>query len=45
MRAAPQPLPELVAQVAASRTGHGTKVLILGDITRLRMHRADDQDT
>lgn len=38
-------LPELVAQVAASLTDHGTKVLILDDITRLRMHRADDQDT
>ncbi|MEU1216703.1 TniB family NTP-binding protein [Streptomyces sp. NPDC005790] len=38
-------LPELVRQVAASLTDHGTKVLILDDITRLRMHRADDQDT
>jgi hypothetical protein len=38
-------LPALVAQVAASLTDHGTKVLILDDITRLRMHRADDQDT
>ncbi|WP_327075512.1 TniB family NTP-binding protein (plasmid) [Kitasatospora purpeofusca] len=38
-------LPELVRQVAASLRDHGTKVLILDDITRLRMHRADDQDT
>lgn len=38
-------LPELVAQVAASLTDHGTKVLVLDNITRLRMHRADDQDT
>ncbi|MFI9042623.1 TniB family NTP-binding protein [Streptomyces sp. NPDC053726] len=38
-------LPELVGQVTASLTDHGTKVLILDDITRLRMHRADDQDT
>jgi hypothetical protein len=37
-------LPDLVAQVAASLTDHGTKVLILDDISRLRMHRADDQD-
>ncbi|MFD7628964.1 TniB family NTP-binding protein [Streptomyces sp. NPDC059851] len=37
-------LPELVAQVAASLTDHGTTVLI-DDITRLWMHRADDQDT
>ncbi|MFI9365562.1 TniB family NTP-binding protein [Kitasatospora sp. NPDC053057] len=38
-------LPELIHQVAASLRDHGTKVLILDDITRLRMHRADDQDT
>ncbi|MFI0874850.1 hypothetical protein C6W96_01480 [Streptomyces sp. CS149] len=38
-------LPELIHQVAASLSDHGTKVLILDDITRLRMHRADDQDT
>ncbi|MGC5545526.1 TniB family NTP-binding protein [Streptomyces griseus] len=38
-------LPELIHQVAASLADHGTKVLILDDITRLRMHRADDQDT
>ncbi|MBC9718854.1 TniB family NTP-binding protein [Streptomyces sp. TRM66268-LWL] len=38
-------LPDLVHQVAASLHDHGTRVLILDDITRLRMHRADDQDT
>ena len=38
-------LPGLVRQVAASLTENGTKALILDDITRLRMHRADDQDT
>jgi len=38
-------LPGLVAQVAASLHDHGTKALLLDDITRLRMHRADDQDT
>ncbi|MFD8252502.1 hypothetical protein [Streptomyces werraensis] len=38
-------LHEFVVQVAASLTDHGTKVLILDDITRLRMRRADDQDT
>lgn len=37
-------LPDLVRQVAASINDHGTKALILDDITRLRMHRADDQD-
>ncbi|MFJ4873241.1 TniB family NTP-binding protein [Streptomyces sp. NPDC088757] len=38
-------LPDLIRQVAASLRDHGTRVLILDDITRLRMHRADDQDT
>ncbi|MFE4258192.1 AAA family ATPase [Streptomyces sp. NPDC056883] len=38
-------LPDLIRQVAASLHDHGTKALILDDITRLRMHRADDQDT
>ncbi|MFI7642364.1 AAA family ATPase [Nonomuraea sp. NPDC049400] len=37
-------LPELIRQVAHSLNDHGTKVLVLDDITRLRMHRADDQD-
>ena len=37
-------LPDLVRQVAASIRAHGTKALLLDDITRLRMHRADDQD-
>ncbi|MFE2247253.1 TniB family NTP-binding protein [Streptomyces lavendulae] len=38
-------LPDLIRQVTDSLHDHGTKVLILDDITRLRMHRADDQDT
>lgn len=37
-------LPDLVRQVAASINDHGTKALLLDDITRLRMHRVDDQD-
>jgi hypothetical protein len=37
-------LPDLVRQVAASLNDHGTKALLLDDITRLRMHRVDDQD-
>nr|BFD89435.1 hypothetical protein KitaXyl93_07950 [Kitasatospora sp. Xyl93] len=37
-------LPELVRQVADSLHDHGVKALILDDINRLRMHRADDQD-
>jgi len=38
-------LPGLVRQVRASLHDHGVRALILDDITRLRMHRADDQDT
>ncbi|MDX3078513.1 AAA family ATPase [Streptomyces sp. MI02-7b] len=38
-------LPELIRQVSSSLHDHGVKVLVLDDITRLRMHRADDQDT
>ena len=37
-------LPDLVRQVAASIRDHGTRALLPDDITRLRMHRADDQD-
>ncbi|WP_406208411.1 TniB family NTP-binding protein [Kitasatospora sp. NBC_01560] len=37
-------LPQLVRQVAGSLDDHGVRVLILDDITRLRLHRADDQD-
>lgn len=37
-------LPELVRQVADSLHDNGVKALILDDISRLRMHRADDQD-
>jgi hypothetical protein len=38
-------LPQLTRQVRASLHDHGTRVLMLDDITRLKMHRADDQDT
>ncbi len=38
-------LPQLIRTVRASLHDHGTKVLILDDVTRLKMHRADDQDT
>ncbi|MBO0657141.1 ATP-binding protein [Streptomyces triculaminicus] len=38
-------LTQLVRQVRASLRDHRTRVLILDDITRLRMHRKDDQDT
>ncbi|GAA0596396.1 hypothetical protein GCM10010174_09570 [Kutzneria viridogrisea] len=38
-------LPDLVRQVRDSLHDHGSKALLLDDITRLRMHRADDQDT
>jgi hypothetical protein len=37
-------LPDLVRQVASSLNDHGTKALLLDDVTRLRLHRADDQD-
>lgn len=37
-------LPELVRQVADSLHDHGVKAMILDDVSRLRMHRADDQD-
>ncbi|MFJ1737533.1 AAA family ATPase [Streptomyces microflavus] len=38
-------LTQIVRQVRASLREHRTRVLILDDITRLRMHRKDDQDT
>lgn len=38
-------LPRLTQAVRASLHDHGTRVLLLDDITRLKMHRADDQDT
>ncbi|MFE0006612.1 AAA family ATPase, partial [Streptomyces erythrochromogenes] len=38
-------LPQLVRQVAGALDDHGVLVLILDDITRLRLHRVDDQDT
>ncbi|MFF3543291.1 AAA family ATPase [Streptomyces platensis] len=37
-------LPQLIQQVADSLRDHGVKVLIIDDVNRLRMHRADDQD-
>src|SRR5579884_914081 len=38
-------LPQLLRQVRACIKDNRTVVLILDDITRLRLHRADDQDT
>jgi hypothetical protein len=38
-------LPRLTRQVRTALHEHGTRVLILDDITRLKLHRADDQDT
>lgn len=37
-------LPQLVHAVRTSLYDHGTRVLLLDDITRLRMHREADQD-
>ncbi|WP_037573872.1 TniB family NTP-binding protein [Phaeacidiphilus oryzae] len=37
-------LPRLVQLVADSLRDHGVRALVLDDISRLRMHRADDQD-
>ncbi|WP_344558030.1 AAA family ATPase, partial [Kitasatospora saccharophila] len=37
-------LPQLIRQVAGALDDHGVLVLILDDITRLRLHRVDDQD-
>ncbi|MER7847483.1 TniB family NTP-binding protein [Kitasatospora sp. NPDC096077] len=37
-------LPQLIRQVADSLRDHGVRALVLDDINRLRMHRADDQD-
>lgn len=37
-------LPQLVHAVRTSLYDHGTKVLVLDDVTRLRMHREADQD-
>lgn len=37
-------LPQLVRTVKSALHDHGTKVLILDDITRLKMHREADQD-
>lgn len=38
-------LPDLIQQVAGSLHAHGTRALLLDDITRLRLQRVDDQDT
>lgn len=38
-------LPQLTRAVRSSLQDHGNRVLLLDDITRLKMHRADDQDT
>jgi len=38
-------LPRLTQAVRTSLHEHATRVLLLDDITRLKMHRADDQDT
>lgn len=37
-------LPQLLRAVRSSIADHGTKVLIMDDITRLKLHRQDDQD-
>jgi chloramphenicol 3-O-phosphotransferase len=37
-------LPQMVRSVRKALYAHGTKVLILDDITRLKMHREADQD-
>jgi chloramphenicol 3-O-phosphotransferase len=38
-------LPQLTRVVRTSLHDHGNRVLLLDDITRLKMHRSDDQDT
>jgi hypothetical protein len=38
-------LPQLTRAVRTSLHDHGVRALLLDDITRLKMHRADDQDT
>ncbi|GLI03012.1 AAA family ATPase [Phytohabitans aurantiacus] len=38
-------LPQLTRAVRNSLHDHGVRALLLDDITRLKMHRADDQDT
>jgi hypothetical protein len=38
-------LPQLTWAVRTSLHDHGVRALLLDDITRLKMHRADDQDT
>jgi chloramphenicol 3-O-phosphotransferase len=38
-------LPQLTHAVRTSLHDHGVRALLLDDITRLKLHRADDQDT
>ncbi|MDQ7907609.1 AAA family ATPase [Phytohabitans sp. ZYX-F-186] len=38
-------LPQLTRAVRTSLHDHGVRALLLDDITRLKMHRADDQDS
>jgi len=38
-------LPQLTRAVRTSLHDHGVRALLLDDITRLKLHRADDQDT
>ncbi len=38
-------LPQLTRAVRTSLHDHGVRVLLLDDFTRLKMHRADDQDS
>ncbi|MFG2006655.1 ATP-binding protein [Spirillospora sp. NPDC048911] len=38
-------LPQLIRSVRDSLHAHGTRVLIIDDVTRLKMHREADQDT
>jgi len=38
-------LPQLTRTVRSSLHDHGVRALLLDDITRLKMHRSDDQDT
>jgi hypothetical protein len=38
-------LPQLTRAVRTSLHDHGVRVLLLDDVTRLKMHRADDQDS
>jgi hypothetical protein len=41
----PKTLDDLIRATADSLHGHGTIALVIDDVTRLRLHREDDQDT